>query len=423
VTPLDDAPAAGGRRAAVREREEAVVGALRSLGTALDGEPDPAFRAATRARLVAMAAVRTPEPAPEERSRLSRLLALRGEPVRSPLRRRLTAGLAAAALAVTALATLVAVASGARPGDPLYDLKRGTEQTELALSGSDRGVTLLGFAHTRLTELAALTGDGDTDLAVRTLRAMDEATTDGAAAVAAQAVAGPDPATARGLAAWGAGQSAGLAALQPRLPAGARPAADAAAALVARVTDRGTALAAALRCPAGPAVGGSDPLGPVPLPCPAPAAGSQPEVGGTPGTAPASGTATPAPPATAGAPSGGAVGGPTAGGSGTAGSGTGGGAAPSVPPATSTGSPGAGTGGSLPPPVGGAPGTGTTAPHLPVPLPAPLPALPSLPLPVPPPGSSLGTGSAGSGGAGTGTGPLPLPGVSVCVPPLTIGSC
>ena len=40
----------------VRDREDAVVARLHSLAPALDGEPDPAFQAATRARLVAMAA-------------------------------------------------------------------------------------------------------------------------------------------------------------------------------------------------------------------------------------------------------------------------------------------------------------------------------------------------------------------------------
>jgi hypothetical protein len=45
-------------------REDMVVAALHDLAPHLDDEPDSAFRAATRARLVAMAAVRTPAPAP-----------------------------------------------------------------------------------------------------------------------------------------------------------------------------------------------------------------------------------------------------------------------------------------------------------------------------------------------------------------------
>ena len=59
----------------VRDREEAVVARLHELAPHLDGEPDPAFRAATRARLVAMAAVRSPAPAPV--TGFKRLLAAR----------------------------------------------------------------------------------------------------------------------------------------------------------------------------------------------------------------------------------------------------------------------------------------------------------------------------------------------------------
>ena len=134
----------------VRDREDAVVARLHSLAPHLDGEPDPAFRAATRARLVAMAAVRTPAPPPV--SPLRRLLS-EGIPSAGRWRSRLTAGLAGAALTVTALATVVAVSTDARPGDVLYDLKRGTEETKLALAGDARGETLLDLASTRLEEV------------------------------------------------------------------------------------------------------------------------------------------------------------------------------------------------------------------------------------------------------------------------------
>jgi len=78
----------------------------------------------------------------------------------SPRRRsRLTAGLAGAALTVTALGGLLAAAQGARPGDLLYDLWRGGEQTQLALAGdASRGLTLLDFASTRLDEVGQLVG-------------------------------------------------------------------------------------------------------------------------------------------------------------------------------------------------------------------------------------------------------------------------
>src|SRR3954447_1096754 len=97
----------------VRDREDAVVAALQQLAPHLDGEPDPAFRAATRARLVAMAAVRSPQPEPV--TGLKRVLAAGpGRAGGRALRPRLPAGLAAAALTVTAAASLVALAGNAR---------------------------------------------------------------------------------------------------------------------------------------------------------------------------------------------------------------------------------------------------------------------------------------------------------------------
>jgi hypothetical protein len=154
------------RRTGARDPEEVAVARLEGLSLALDGDPDPAFRAATRARLVAMAAVRTP--APEPASRMRSLLSFRAvDSTPARWRSRVTAGLAGAALTVTALAGLTAVATGAGPGDLLYGLKRGTEQTQLALAAdSTRGRTLLDFASTRLDELRALVEDDATALPV-----------------------------------------------------------------------------------------------------------------------------------------------------------------------------------------------------------------------------------------------------------------
>ena len=56
-------------------RDDLVVARLHELAPHLDGEPQPAFRAATRARLVAMAAVRTT--GPEQATGRERLLAVR----------------------------------------------------------------------------------------------------------------------------------------------------------------------------------------------------------------------------------------------------------------------------------------------------------------------------------------------------------
>ncbi|MCW2636108.1 MAG: hypothetical protein JWQ99_2475, partial [Blastococcus sp.] len=312
---------AGTRSAAPRDHDDIVEQRLHALAPHLDGEPDPAFRAATRARLVAMAAVRSPEPEPV--SPLRRLLSARaGESSVAPWRTRLTAGLAGAALTVTALSTMVALSSDAHPGDVLYGLKRGTEQTQLALAGDSRGRTFLQLASTRLDELeylvsedatalapgAAATGGpqialaagADPRLVIETLDTMDTQTTDGAAWLGERAVTTEDAAPLDGLATWAADQSAGLSALASDVPAAARNAFDDSLALLADVSGRATGLEAALDCASGPATDGSDPLGPVPAACaPAPTTpgngstagtGSAPGAGGSTGTTPPSGT-------------------------------------------------------------------------------------------------------------------------------------
>lgn len=301
-----DGPVASSRRAAVRDREDALVARLQTLD--IDGEPDPAFRAATRQRLVAMAAVRTPAQQAERPSFWRRLLVARAEDTPATRRRgRLTAGLAGAALTVTALATLVAVSTGARPGDVLYGLKRGTEQTQLALAGDSRGQTLLGFATTRLQEVRALGPGGDAGLAVSTLHTMDAQTTEGTAWLTQRAVQTHSSAPVHDLTAWTATQRAGLTDLQTVVPPGARDAAAASLDLLDRVNARAAALAPALACSSGPAVRGSDALGPVPVACasapastgagnpvsPAPSGADVGSTAGVPAPAPQTGNAGP----------------------------------------------------------------------------------------------------------------------------------
>jgi Domain of unknown function (DUF5667) len=357
----------------VHQREEAVVARLHGLAPHLDGEPDPDFRAATRARLVAMAAVRTPEPAPA--TGLQRLLAVRAPDVRpGRWRSRLTAGLAGAALTVTALASLVAVADGARPGDLLYELKRGTEQSQLAVAGDSRGRTLLDFASTRLDELGTLDGDGDTALVLETLRTMDEQTAEGTVWLTDRAVGSGDAGQLDDLARWAAGQSGQLTALQPQLPQEATAAVGQSLALLTAIGTRTGALDTALACPGGPAVAGTDRLGPVPAPCPTPE---------------------PPPPATSvGAPA------PT--------TQTGQGAVPSTsaqpaPQPAPTPAPGTTPGGNLPVPS--------------VPAPSPGGVLPSLP----PPQLPLPTGQPSAPSSAIISIP-PVGPVTVCAPPLiTIG--
>ena len=383
----------------VRDREDAVVAALQQLAPHLDGEPDPAFRAATRARLVAMAAVRTP--APEPVTGFKRLLAARAEDAApSRWRTRMTAGLAGAALTVTAAASLVALASTAGPGDVLYGLKRGTEQTQLALAGDTRGQTLLDFASTRLDELEALVEEGpsalpaaggtagaghtvlaagaDPELVIATLETMDDQTTEGTAWLTDRAVTTRDEGPLDQLDVWVSAQTDELAALAPALPDAAGAAVSHSLALLSEVGVRSDGLQTALTCSGGPAVGAADALGPTPADC----------VPVDPGGPPA-GTAVPG----TGSPSG----------SSDAGTET-----PDLP--TTTGSGGTQSGDGATGSTGGLPVPGApTTPGVPSVPGLPTPTIPGLPVPdVPLPG----TNTAVPG--------LPL---SVCVAPVTIGDC
>jgi hypothetical protein len=400
----------------VHEREDdLVVARLHALAPHLDGEPDPDFRARTRARLVAMAAVRTPAPAPV--SPLRRLLVRADDAASARWRSRLTAGLAGAALTVTALATLVAVATGAGPGDPLYGLKRGTEETQLALAGDARGQVLLDLARTRLHELedlaeggttalpapAAPTRNGlavsaagvDTTLVLETLETMDEQTLEGAAWLTRQAVSTGDGELLTELTAWSEAQTAGLTALRSALPDSTLDELDTSLGLLGDIDVRGVALAEVLDCPSGPPIESTDALGPVPglcLPTPAPpVAGGE---GGQPGTE--SGSTAP--------------GGSTAGGT-------------AVPGGTDGGAPGStgsddGSGGVDVPGVPALPSGEETTGETPG---LPLPSLPSTSLPtVPtlPGGSTSSSGSTTTSTSSTTTPPLlpcvPLPPLIQC---------
>lgn len=257
--PSDAAPS---RRAARDADEQAagVVAMLQDLAPRLEVEPDPAFRLATRQRMVAMAAVRTPEPV--RPSPLRRLLAARASDAPAARwRTRVTAGLAGAALTVTSLATLVALSTGARPGDVLYGVKRGTEQTQLALAGDSRGQVLLDLARTRLDELAGIAADAG--LAESTLETMDRQTGEGAAWLTSRALDSSDTAPLDRLSGWAAEQSARLDEARTGVPAPAADEVDASRALLTQVTERADSLRAALACPAGPALLGTDLLGPV----------------------------------------------------------------------------------------------------------------------------------------------------------------
>ncbi|MEU2347212.1 DUF5667 domain-containing protein [Modestobacter sp. NPDC049651] len=425
----DDAPGAP------LDREALVLTRLATLSTDLAGTDlvpavDEGFRRAARQRLVAMAAVRdagvrSPAARP---SRLRRL-------VTAGRRSRLTAGLAGAAVALTALGGLLAAAQGAGPGDLLYDVKRGGERTQLALAGdSSRGSTLLEFASTRLRELDALArqsttalpagtapagrqvvlaAGADPALVVDTLRTMDGQTTEGTWWSATSAVEDRDPARLTELTRWATGQRRGLADVADALPQQTGEALTASEQLLTAVLGRADGLRAALACAGGPATDGADDLGPVPAPCPpAPTApvrapgSSSPSGSATAPAAPSSGSAPTSAPQTAAAGAaageeGGSGAGESAPASSAAPSATGRATAPSATPSSGAGS-GPGRG------AGAAPGKGGGLP-LPTrsgsPAPAPTTAPPTT---ARPPLVDL---------------PPVLPGVTLCVPPLLGVGC
>ena len=166
----------------------------------------------------------------------------------------------------------------------LYGLKRGTEQTQLALAGDARGhdaarlrqhparraAALVDAAERaagrrrRSARRTLLAAGADPELVIATLETMDGQTTEGTAWLTARAVAtGRTPARWTTWRVWAADPDrraatpgAGAARRGRRRVATRRPA----------VGGRGTlsALQAALGCAAGPAVGAADALGPVP---------------------------------------------------------------------------------------------------------------------------------------------------------------
>jgi hypothetical protein len=443
VTVQHDDAAGRARRRAVpyTDPEQALMARLREISAASAVTPDEAFRAATRSRLVAMAAVRTSGAEatarrPSARAGVLHRLLAGGADTSRRRRTRLTAGLAGAALAVTAVGGLLAAAQGAHPGDLLYDVKRGGEQTQLALAGdSRRGVTLLGFASTRLDELrdlvgvephadavvgttpaggeAGLAAGPDIGLVLGTLQTMDQQTTEGAAALTSRAVAQFDAGALHDLTGWAGGQQSGLGSVADAVPARAQGALAASRDLVDQVAARGTALQLALACPGGPSTAGADQLGPLPAVCPAPPpltpGAPDPAGAPAPGSLPTrtpTGTSTDAPAAVVPGGTSGAAPSTTA--PSTAVPST---AVPVVP--VVPGVPGAPSGAALP--TAGAPAT-SARPGLPLPT---LPALPGIP----------GVPSASATPPATHTSPgavvsLPAPsGIKLCAPPLITVGC
>jgi hypothetical protein len=155
------------------------MGSLASLANALrvagqaPGMPrtDPAFRAALRQRLVAVATVQAPAQATttaQPGRNAAQVMAYRAQ--------RRIAALAGVVTLSTSLAGIGVAAARSLPGDPFYGVKRATESVQLWATRGDeaKGKRHLEFARTRLAEAKEMSPT-DSHLA-STLSAMDAET-------------------------------------------------------------------------------------------------------------------------------------------------------------------------------------------------------------------------------------------------------
>lgn len=151
-----DAVLAGRATAEVAERHASLVSTVQTLRSVPVVNPRPEFSADLRQRLMAAAMTELQPVAPQVRR-------LPEAPTRRRSRRLGT--VAASLVIIGGSAGMAAAASGALPGDPLYPVKRGIEDTTTALRISDaaEGRALLGQAETRLDELTALMKNGGAD--------------------------------------------------------------------------------------------------------------------------------------------------------------------------------------------------------------------------------------------------------------------
>lgn len=144
---------AGRATTEVAERHSSLVRTVQTLRSVPAVTPRPEFSADLRERLMAAAVTELTPVAPQVR-RLHQ----------PPRRRSRRLGTAAATIVIIGgSAGMAAAASGALPGEPLYPVKRGIEQTTAALRTSDasQGQALLGQAQNRLDELSTLMEDGN----------------------------------------------------------------------------------------------------------------------------------------------------------------------------------------------------------------------------------------------------------------------
>lgn len=159
------------------------------------------------------------------------------------------------------LSGVSAASNDALPGDPLYPVKRSTEQAQFALAGSDanRGQLSLGFARVRLNEARLIGGD----LFGSVLDDMDEETRQGVKLLTTTAARRQSTETLDTVTAFAVNQRAALNILVDNLPAPARARVRASIILLDAVEERARALRPRLPCNADK----RDELGPLPQPC------------------------------------------------------------------------------------------------------------------------------------------------------------
>ncbi|HVA60646.1 MAG TPA: DUF5667 domain-containing protein [Mycobacteriales bacterium] len=280
--------------------------------------PAPDFRAALRQRVVAVAAVQPGPAAVPLRARTAEYLG----GWRSQRRIAVVAGGVAAAVVIAGVGVS---ASRSLPGDPFYRLKQASEaiQLDLAHGGLAKGRLELEFARTRMHEVRQLTGV-DTALATgrpgvasaadiafggsRSERirsafgAMDSETLAGSRYLTGYFQQTGERAALNALRSFAVRQHRDLESVLPQLPADARPAADAALAIVAEVSSRAGTLLEVGACTAActPIAGPQAAPSPLPsdrlgvLPCSCANASAQPTAGPSPSASPEP-TTTPTP--------------------------------------------------------------------------------------------------------------------------------
>jgi hypothetical protein len=217
---------------------------LRDAGTTLEAmsAPQPEFRAALRARLVAVATVQPVNAASAPSPSGAAALARRWRSTRVQQGATVAAGAVACVVAVSGVAV---ASSQALPGDPFYDVKRTAEGVQLRLADGNaaEGRRHLQFAATRLDELAAMAvgGEGDRDVDLdwdrvrETLSDMDDETRAGSRLLERAWRDSGDRSALDVLSSFTADQAAGLQALLPALAPRAIDEARASLALVGQL--------------------------------------------------------------------------------------------------------------------------------------------------------------------------------------------